>query len=213
MDCTTEVHGQCTRSINLVSGPDNNNNASQDEQQQTDDLDPLSSPSYSIFTRAQKRWIVLLIAFAAMFSPLSSFIYYPALSSLATDLKVSLELMNLTITSYMIVSGITPAIIGNTADMVGRRPVYILTFAVYFAANIGLALQRSYPALFVLRMLQSAGSSGKISRSNLCNAMMIWSGLISLSTGTISIAYGVIADIASPGERGSYNGVMLCGYV
>jgi hypothetical protein len=71
-----------------VSGPDNNN-ASQDEQQQTDDLDPLSSLSYSIFTRAQKRWIVLLIAFAAMFSPLSSFIYYPALSSLATDLKVS----------------------------------------------------------------------------------------------------------------------------
>ncbi|KAI9873713.1 MAG: hypothetical protein M1830_010695 [Pleopsidium flavum] len=187
MDCTSKAHSDGTPSINLESGLDNDNER-QHGRLQTGDLDQSSTSSYSIFTTVQKRWIVLLVAFAAMFSPLSSFIYYPALSSLATDLKVSLELMNLTITSYMIVSGITPAMIGNMADMVGRRPVYVLTFLVYFAANIGLALQRSYPALFVLRMLQSVGSSG-----------------------TISIAYGVIADIASPGERGSYNGIMLCG--
>lgn len=29
--------------------------------------------------------------------------------------------------------------------------------------------------------------------------------------GTISIAYGVVADIASPAERGSYVGLVLCG--
>ena len=29
--------------------------------------------------------------------------------------------------------------------------------------------------------------------------------------GTISIAYGVVADIASPAERGSYVGAVLCG--
>ena len=116
---------------------------------------------YSYFSRVQKRWIVFLVAFAGMFSPLSSFIYYPAIDGIARDLGVTVELVNLTVTSYMIVSGVTPAIIGDLADMVGRRPVYIFTFIVYFAANIGLALQRSYPALLVLRMLQSVGGSGK----------------------------------------------------
>lgn len=116
---------------------------------------------YSEFTKAQKRWIILLVAFAGMFSPLSSFIYYPAIHTLALDLRVTITLVNLTVTSYMIVSGITPAIVGDLADMMGRRPIYLVTFLIYFAANIGLALQRSYPALLVLRMLQSAGGSGE----------------------------------------------------
>jgi MFS family permease len=62
----------------------------------------------------------------------------------------------------MIVSGITPSVLGDAADQVGRRPIYIFAFVVYFAANIGLALQDSYPALLVLRMVQSVGSSGAV---------------------------------------------------
>ncbi|KAI4100261.1 MAG: hypothetical protein L6R37_005581 [Teloschistes peruensis] len=115
---------------------------------------------YSNFTKAQKRWIIGLVAFAGMFSPMSSFIYYPAIHTIALDLGVTITLVNLTITSYMVVSGITPAFVGGLADSLGRRPIYIATFLVYLAANIGLALQRSYPALLVLRMLQSAGGSG-----------------------------------------------------
>jgi len=79
---------------------------------------------------------------------------------MATDLHVSIELINLSITTYMIVSGIAPAIIGNLSDTVGRRPIYLGTMFIYLAANIGLALQDSYPALLILRMLQSLGSSG-----------------------------------------------------
>ncbi|CAG8957533.1 hypothetical protein HYFRA_00010399 [Hymenoscyphus fraxineus] len=114
---------------------------------------------YSSFTKPQKRLIVLLVAFAVMFSPLSSFIYYPAITWLSKDLRVSIELVNLTITSYMIVSGVAPATIGDLADMTGRRWVYILTMPIYCATNVGLALQRSWSALLVLRMVQSAGSS------------------------------------------------------
>ena len=116
---------------------------------------------YSVFSKSQKRMIVFLAAFAAMFSPLSSFIYYPAITAMSKDLHVSIEKINLTITSYMIVSGIAPAVIGDLADMTGRRWVYIITLAIYLTANLGLALQRSWPALFALRMLQSIGSSGK----------------------------------------------------
>jgi MFS family permease len=81
---------------------------------------------------------------------------------LAKDLDVSLQMMDLTITMFLVVQGIIPAVLGDIADQVGQRPVYVLALVVYSAACVGLALQTSYPALLALRMLQSAGSSGAI---------------------------------------------------
>lgn len=134
---------------------------------------------YTNFTKPQKRCIITLVAFAGMFSPLSSFIYYPAIHTIALDLGVTITLVNLTITSYMVVSGITPALVGGLAVSVGRRPIYLATFWVCFAANVGLAVQRSYPALLVLRMLQSAGGpvsdTEMTSRGLLVFVLVCWS--------------------------------------
>ena len=60
----------------------------------------------------------------------------------------------------MIISGIAIAVMGDLADMTGRRIVYLLAFGIYLVANIGLAVQTSWAALFLLRMLQSAGGAG-----------------------------------------------------
>ncbi|KAL8869766.1 MAG: hypothetical protein Q9198_007802 [Flavoplaca austrocitrina] len=121
---------------------------------------PAQGTPYSHFTKAQKRLIVSIITFAANFSPLSSFIFFPAINALSQSLNVSVQKINLSITSYMIVSGIAPAILGDIADMTGRRIVYLLTFTIYLMANIGLAVQSTWTALFILRMLQSAGGAG-----------------------------------------------------
>ncbi|KAK4186128.1 MFS general substrate transporter [Podospora australis] len=152
----------------------------------TPEDDPPNKPPFSIFTNLQKHLITLLAAFAAMFSTLSSFIYYPALVPISTDMGISLTLVQLTITSYLIIAGIAPAFMGDMADTSGRRPVYILMFSLVITANIGIALQNSYPALLTLRMVQSAGSSGMY-----------------------GAAYGVVADIAEAQERGGLVGVLL----
>lgn len=120
-----------------------------------------SNVPYSAFSKPSKRWITVLVALAGFFSPLSANIYFPALDYIAQDLHVSLELMNLTITAYLICQCIVPSVFGDLADMVGRRPVYLLVLLLYFAANLGLTFQHSYPALLVLRMVQSTGASGK----------------------------------------------------
>lgn len=145
-------------------------------------------PVHSAFSKRQKQYIVFMTAWAGFFSPLSANIYFPALNTLAADLKVSNELINLTLTSYMIFQGLAPTIFGDLADMTGRRPTYFLGFIIYIAANIGLALQNSYPALFLLRCLQSSGSSG-----------------------TIALGNGVVADIASSSERGTFMGFATAG--
>lgn len=142
-----------------------------------------SGPPFSVFSKRQKQYIVFLTAWAGLFSPLSANIYFPALNTLAADLKVTSSLINLTLTSYMIFQGLAPTVFGDLADMAGRRPAYFIGFIVYIGANVGLALQNSYAALFVLRCLQSSGSSG-----------------------TIALGNGVIGDIATSAERGVYVG-------
>ncbi|KEZ40579.1 hypothetical protein SAPIO_CDS8492 [Scedosporium apiospermum] len=94
-----------------------------------------------------------------MFSTLSSYIYYPALPLVSKDLGVSISLVNLTVTSYLVVAGIAPSFMGDLADSSGRRPAYMLMFALMLSANIGIAVQKTYAGLLALRMVQSAGSS------------------------------------------------------
>lgn len=87
-----------------------------------------------------------------------------------------------------IFQGLAPSVIGNLADSAGRRPAYTICFIIYIGANIGLALQNNYAALFVLRCIQSSGSSG-----------------------TIALSSGVVSDIATASERGKYLGFITAG--
>ena len=128
---------------------------------------------YSVFTKWQKRYIVTLVALAAWFSTLSSFIYYPAIPVIAQDLGLSITDINLSITTYMAFSAIAPSITGDASDIYGRRPLYLLTLGMYLIANIGIAVQSSFVGLLLLRMLQSAGISGIFCSVRLSSTMLI----------------------------------------
>ncbi|OQV08068.1 hypothetical protein CLAIMM_12393 [Cladophialophora immunda] len=148
----------------------------------------VSAPVHSVFTSNRKRFIVFMASWAGFFSAVSANIYFPALNRLSRDLHVSDTLINLTLTSYMIFQGLTPAFMGDFADFAGRRPAYTVCFTIYIAANIGLALQNSFTALFMLRCMQSGGSSA-----------------------TIAMSSGIVSDIATAAERGSYMGYTQAG--
>jgi len=137
------------------------NMATLDLQQNSTVVDT-AAERYSVFTRNEKRYIVFLIALAGWFSTLSSFIYYPVIAFVATDLHTSIRNINLTVTSYLAISAFAPAVVGDAADMLGRRPLYVITLAIYLLANIGIGLQHSFTALLLLRMLQSLGISGSV---------------------------------------------------
>lgn len=77
--------------------------------------------------------------------------------------------------------GISPTFVAGLSDTFGRRIAYLVSFVIYMAATIGLGIQSSYPALLVLRCIQSAGSSP-----------------------TVALANAVAADVVPPQERGMY---------
>ncbi|KAH8689006.1 major facilitator superfamily domain-containing protein [Talaromyces proteolyticus] len=147
---------------------------------------------YHIFSRKRKKQMVYIVSFAALFSPLSSNIYFPALGDVSKKLNISMPLANLTITVYMIVQGIAPSFWGSLADSVGRRSVFMGTFVVYLIANIVLAFSNNYTQVMVFRAVQAAGSAA-----------------------TISIGAGVIGDLTTSDERGglvgTFGGVRMLG--
>ncbi|KAK2590254.1 hypothetical protein QQS21_012070 [Conoideocrella luteorostrata] len=136
---------------------------------------------YHVFTNQAKWFVVITIGVAGLFSGLSSNIYLPSLSAIVKDLHISLNDVSLTITSYLIIQGISPLFWGSLSDTLGRRPIYIYSFSVYIVSNIVLSLTPNFPVLLVFRGLQAAGSAS-----------------------TVSIGNGVIQDIATPNERGAF---------
>lgn len=154
-------------------------------------LQPVPVPPkvpYSVFSSLQRKSIVALVCFAGIISPLSSLLYTPAIPAIAADLKVSVQAINLSVTTFLILQGLTPSLWGTLGDSHGRRPLYIITSLVSAGACIGLSISNSYAALLVLRALQAAGS-----------------------TSTRALGAGVIRDLIPPHRRGGYMGMYSAG--
>lgn len=151
--------------------------------------DPADRP-YSVFSGFQKKGIIIMASIAAFLSPLSSQIYLPATQQIALEYGVSSTKVNLTMTVFIIMQGIVPSFVAAFADNFGRRPVYLVCFPIYMAANVGLALQQQYGALLALRSLQSIGSG---------------------AMATLSSA--IVADMITSAERGTYMGFTQIGSI
>jgi multidrug resistance protein len=149
--------------------------------EQVDYSNVLATEDYSVFTVGQKRAIIFAGSFAAWFSPMTGSIYFPALDRIGEDLGVSDSAMSITVTTYLIMQGLAPMMIAGFSDTAGRRPAYILCFTIYMVSNLALGLQNNYVALLVLRLTQSAGSSG-----------------------TVALASGLVGDLITSSERGQY---------
>lgn len=148
---------------------------------------PPEQDLYTTFKPSLRRYLPLLLGYTCLASSLTATIYFPLIPPLAEHFEVSIQAINLTITAYLIFQAISPAFFAAFSDSFGRRPVLLLTLSIYFVASLGLALnRRSYAALLVLRALQSFGGSA-----------------------VMSIAYGVVADVAVSSERGKMVAPML----
>lgn len=63
-------------------------------------------PPYSVFTTWEKWIIVTLASVAGLFSPLTAYIYLPAIPMIAAAFDKTVELTNLTVTVYLVFQGV-----------------------------------------------------------------------------------------------------------
>lgn len=140
-----------------------------------------NTTKYTIFTKNEMWMICVAAATFGFFSAISSSVYAPAIPTLKKQFHVSTELINLTIVAYSIFQGLSPSVFASFADSFGRRPVVAVCYTIYIVANIGLARTNVYWLLFVLRCLQATGIAS-----------------------AISIGAGIIGDITTRSNRGTY---------
>ncbi|KAF2650028.1 MFS general substrate transporter [Lophiostoma macrostomum CBS 122681] len=149
------------------------------QEQDTEDGVPIQS-AYTVFSQRQLRHLRLLLGIATITSPLTATIYLPLLPLLRKHFQTSAQAINLTLTLYIVFQAISPALFGPLSDTHGRRPLFLLTLAVYVLGNVGLAInESSFVALLLLRSVQSLGASA-----------------------AYAISFGVVADVCVPSDRG-----------
>ncbi|KII95690.1 hypothetical protein PLICRDRAFT_96195 [Plicaturopsis crispa FD-325 SS-3] len=145
---------------------------------------------HSIYTRREIWVIVAIVATAGLFSPLPANIYFPAIPTLSSVFHESTEMLNLTVTVYLVMQGISPMLWGPLSDQFGRRPVFLVCIAILFLSCVGMALTptSAFWLLLLLRCVQAAGCAS-----------------------TIALGAGVIGDISVPADRGGYFGMFNLG--
>lgn len=66
-----------------------------------------SGPPYTIFSARTKLFIVWSVSISSLISPFGATTFYPALNTLARELDVTPSLINLALTTYMVLSPAT----------------------------------------------------------------------------------------------------------
>ncbi|KAI1261962.1 MFS general substrate transporter [Xylariaceae sp. FL1019] len=164
--------------------------SAKDEQDTAFDTGPSSTPPHSVYSRNEKWLLVGFVGVAGLFSPLPANIYFPAIPALTTVFHRSVADLNLTVTIYLVLQGVSPMLWGPLSDRYGRRPLFLICLLILIGSSLGLALcpTSAFWLLLLLRALQAGGCAS-----------------------TIALGAGVIGDIATVDERGSFFGYFNLG--
>ncbi|KAK3902701.1 major facilitator superfamily domain-containing protein, partial [Staphylotrichum tortipilum] len=156
--------------------------------------DPEKGPAdpkapYSDFSPWRRRFILTVITVAGFFGPLAGGIYLPALPVLEHEFHASATAINATVSVFMLTFAFGPLFWSSFADWKGRRPLYLISIAIYIGSNILMAaVPANYGALVFLRIVQAFGSSA-----------------------VVSMGAGTVADTTEPKRRAFVMSIFLAG--
>lgn len=143
----------------------------------------IESAPYSRYGTKEKYFLVFQCALTGFFSIIAGNVYFPVLGVIENKFNITEEQVNITVVMYFVFQGLSPTIVGSLADSLGRRPMVLISIAIYCASCVGLACSQNYAQLVALRCLQAAGISP-----------------------VIAINTGIMGDITTRAERGAYVG-------
>ncbi|MCC5900605.1 MAG: CmlA/FloR family chloramphenicol efflux MFS transporter [Halomonas sp.] len=105
--------------------------------------------------------LVLLAPFNILAS-LGMDIYLPIVPAMPKILATTPEVVQLTLTLYMIMLGVGQIIFGPLSDRFGRRPILISGVFVFSVTSLALAMTTSAWLFVLLRLVQAAGAAAML---------------------------------------------------
>ncbi|KAJ5779609.1 Major facilitator superfamily domain general substrate transporter [Penicillium paradoxum] len=140
------------------------------------------------YPRKMKWFITFIVAVAGATAPMGSAIFYPSLSQVTKELNTTTTITNLSIALYMLAMSIFPLWWSSFSERLGRRTIYLASFALFIVFNCLCAISNSIGMLIVMRML-SGGASASVQ----------------------AVGAGTIADLWDSRERGRAMGIFYLG--
>ncbi|WP_415289365.1 MFS transporter [Brevundimonas sp. S1H14] len=105
---------------------------------------------------------LLLLAPFNILASLGMDIYLPVVPAMPGILGTSSEVVQLTLTLYMIMLGVGQVVFGPLSDRLGRRPVLILGAIIFVITSFALAGTSSAGLFVLLRLVQAIGASAML---------------------------------------------------
>jgi DHA1 family bicyclomycin/chloramphenicol resistance-like MFS transporter len=102
-------------------------------------------------------FLIPFLALLSALTPLAVDMYLPAMPSIAADFNVSIEVIQTTLSTYLLGFAIGQLFYGPLADSYGRKPVLICGLVTYLIASIGIVYGDSIEQFKWLRLLQAIG--------------------------------------------------------
>ncbi|KAI1176607.1 major facilitator superfamily domain-containing protein [Nemania sp. FL0916] len=146
----------------------------------------VDNPKY--YPNSIKWMLTIFVAAAGCVAPMGSAIFYPSLGEIASDLKVSKTVVNLSIAVYMLAMSIFPLWWSSFSETLGRRSIYLVSFALNAAFTVASGRSQTIGQLILFRIL-SGGAAASVQ----------------------AVGAGTIADIWEPRERGRAMGIFYLG--
>jgi DHA1 family bicyclomycin/chloramphenicol resistance-like MFS transporter len=104
--------------------------------------------------RANPRLLAPLLAGLGMLGPFSIDAFFPAFRIMEAELQVTPEVMQLTLSAYLLSFAAMSLLHGPLSDAYGRRGVILWSVLAFALATVGCALATSFTMLVVFRALQ-----------------------------------------------------------
>ncbi|GHG80288.1 multidrug effflux MFS transporter [Pseudodonghicola xiamenensis] len=105
---------------------------------------------------------LLTLILANALSVLTLNMFLPSLAKMAEALNADYGLVNLSVAGYLAISAVLQLAMGPLSDRYGRRPVMVLTTAIFVLASVGCALAQNVWVFLGFRMLQAGIVSGQV---------------------------------------------------
>ncbi|KAK9895179.1 MFS general substrate transporter [Cystobasidium minutum MCA 4210] len=136
------------------------------------------------WSRARKTRAFLFVCIASLTAGMAANIFFPAIDSLKNDLHASQQIINLSVSLFILLQGVIPMLWAGISEIYGRKLVYMISFTMFAITQVVCAVANS-PGLFLaMRVLSAAGGSA-----------------------VLTIGGGTLADIYDSHERGTMVGI------
>ena len=106
--------------------------------------------------------LALILAALAMIGPFTIDTYLPSFPFIGADLQATPAQMQQTLSLYLFTLALMTLFHGTLSDSFGRRPVILVSLAVYVLTSVGCALAVSLPQLLFWRAVQGLAAGAGI---------------------------------------------------